>query len=819
MRLPLLWLREYCDPGVPVGVLTDRLTLAGLELERIEPHGVGSPEGFVVGRVLSAEKHPNADRLSVCEVDVGADAPATIVCGAPNVAAGQTVAVARPGAVMPDGTELGTAKLRGVESHGMILAEDELGIGPDHHGIIVLAGDGDTIGPELTPGSPLAGVLPIRDEVLELETFHNRPDHLGVYGLAREVHAVTGAPLAPAPWSEDPGSDGEVAGVTVEVQCPDLCPRFTARAFENVTLGPSPEWLKARLTAMGQRPISNVVDITNYVMLATGQPLHAFDLGRVAGGRLVVRRAADGEEVQTLDGQTRRCDTEMVIICDDDGPTSIAGVMGGSRSEVETGTTRVLMEVATWNGPNIHRTSTKLGLRSEASSRYEKQLSTRLTMEAQALAAQLMVSLTGATLAEGTIDVGGPGPSPEPVRLRVGRVASVLGREIAPARCGEILTALGFGVSEPEDGVIEAEVPHWRLDVEIEEDLIEEVARIDGLDQLPATLPSRRPGAQLTHAQRTSRAAVDALVGAGLLEIAGWSFTDPGQTERLRLSAGDALANTVRIANPLSEDQSVLRTTLLGSLLDAAALNLSRGAGALNLFEEGAVYALGDSGDSGLPDERRNLAVLLTGTAQPPTWRHDTPAPADVFAAKGVLARVLDTLRVQWTTDAQKVPGTVRASHPFLHPGRSGTILIAGEPVGWLGEIHPLVTEAWDIDVAAAGFELDLGAVIAAAAEVTKYSELTRFPSVRQDLAVVLADDVPAAQVVAVAEEAGGELLVSAEVFDVYRGAQAGEGNVSLALRLEFRAPDRTLTDEDAAERREAIAAALAGELGASQRV
>ena len=307
--------------------------MTGTEVERAEAYGIANPDAFVVGRVLTAEPHPNADRLRVCTVDVGGDAPSQIVCGAPNVAAGQTVAVARPGAIMPDGTRLKKAKLRGEPSEGMILAEDELAIGVEHDGIMVLA-DGDSAEAP-APGTPLADLLPIATDVLELEITPNRPDCLAVYGVAREVHAATGAPLAPPPWAQDPGRGGDIEGVEITVECPDLCPRFTARVFEDVTIGPSPWWLKARLMAAGQRPISNVVDITNYVMLLTGQPLHAFDLDRVAGGRLTVRRAQAGETVQTLDDQTRTLDAEMVLIADADGPTSIAGVMGGARSEVE----------------------------------------------------------------------------------------------------------------------------------------------------------------------------------------------------------------------------------------------------------------------------------------------------------------------------------------------------------------------------------------------------------------------------------------------------------------------------------------------------
>ncbi|MGZ6697191.1 MAG: phenylalanine--tRNA ligase subunit beta, partial [Solirubrobacteraceae bacterium] len=406
MRVPLDWLAEYADAGLPATALEERLTMTGTKVEAIHRHGVDALEHFVIGKVLSAEQHPDADRLRVCMVDVGnGEGPQQIVCGAPNVAAGQTVAVARPGAVMPDGTRLKAAKLRGQTSHGMILAEDELAIGTDHDGIMVLD-------ETLAAGAPLAQALPIAREVLELEVTPNRPDCLGIYGVAREVHAATGAALAPPPWADDPGSAGDVADAAVVVDAPDLCPRFTARVFEGVTIAPSPAWLKARLMAAGQRPINNVVDITNYVMLLAGHPLHAFDLDRVAGGRLTVRRARDGERVTTLDGQVRTLDAEMLVIDDADGPTSIAGVMGGERSEVHDGTTRVLMEAASWVGPNIHRTAQALGLRSEASGRFEKGLAPEQAMEAQIVATRLMIELTGATVRPGTIDVGGDGPPP-----------------------------------------------------------------------------------------------------------------------------------------------------------------------------------------------------------------------------------------------------------------------------------------------------------------------------------------------------------------------------------------------------------------------
>jgi phenylalanyl-tRNA synthetase beta chain len=816
MRVPISWLREYCSPGLDTFALAERLAMTGTEVERVETHGVAALEHFVVGKVLEAHRHPDADRLTVCRVDTGDGEPSQIVCGAPNVAAGQTVAVGRPGSVMPDGTRLKTAKLRGQASHGMILAEDEVGIGTDHDGIMVLDD-------ALAAGTPLADVLPIADEVLVLEVTPNRPDCLGVYGIAREVHAITGAPLAAPPWAEDAGVGGELAAARIAVQT-DLCRRFTARAFEKVAIGPSPAWLKARLMAAGQRPISNVVDITNYVMLLTGQPLHAFDLDRIAGARLTVRRARAGERMQTLDGQTRALDPEMVVIEDGDGPTSLAGVMGGARSEVSEATTRVLMEVACWEGANVHRTSLALGLRSEASGRNEKGLAPESAMQAQILATRLMIEVCGARVQPGTIDIGGPthsdpadghrwiAPPAHAIHLREARVRGLLGVSVPRPRQLEILSRLGFECRETDDG-LDATVPSFRrADVTREVDLVEEVARIGALEHLPATLPPRRGASgRLTERQRLRRAAGDALCGAGLSEIVGWSFEGPERAAALGLEQRPA----VRLRNPMSVEQSRLRTTLLGSLLEAAARNRSRNPDPtrpLALFESGAVYL--PSGDAGPPAEPHRVAALTCGPVRPATWREPEPPSADFFSVKGVLGVMLAAVGVHWSVrPSSQAP-------PFLHPGRGGEVLLepAGDgggavPAGWVGELHPAVARRFGIEEPVACFELDLDRALERP-RAPGFTDLTSFPEVREDLAVVLGDGVAAADVLSVVREAGGSLLRDVEVFDVYRDPErVGEGKVSLALRLRFRAPDRTLTDEEVSGRRRRIVRALAERL------
>jgi phenylalanyl-tRNA synthetase beta chain len=819
MKVPYSWLREYCDPGIGAAELAERLAMTGTEVERVGAAGPPSGEGFVVGRVLSREKHPDADRLSVCMVEVGEGEPRTIVCGAPNVDAGQAVAVALPGATMPGGTKLGEAKLRGVKSSGMILSAAELEIAEESAGILVLDG-------EAAPGTPLGEVLPLAEPVLELEVTPNRVDCFGVYGVAREVHAISAAPLGPEPWAEDAPAEGEgEAGdhASVAVEVPDLCPRFTARVFTDIEVGPSPPWLQARLTAAGQRPINNVVDVTNYTMLLTAQPLHAFDLDEVPGGALTVRVASEGEAMTTLDGVERALDAETVLVCDRNGPSGIAGIMGGQVSEVSGTTTRVLLEVATWNGTNILRTSRLLGLRSEASSRFEKQLHPALCLRAQRIASRLLVELCGAKLVPGTIDVAAAGLAPPlTIRLRGARVEGLLGMTIPQADQAAYLERLGFGV-EADGGDLEVEVPPDRhYDVTREVDLIEEVARVHGLDEhLPATLPGAAAAGAggLGRGQRLRRRAEDAMRDLGFDEVVGWSFTDPGEAARLRIPADDPRAVPIAISNPLSEDQSVMRTTLLGSLLDAARRNHARGADRAALFESARVYlnppptgrkpthGVGNRpigpfvGERGAPfAEPERIGCLAVGPTAPPSWRGGGER-ADFFALKGILEGLAERLGVELDFEP--------ASEPFLHPGRAARLSAGGREAGWIGELHPLVCREWDLE-AAVGFEADLAPLLdAATAGEETFEDVTTFPAVRQDLAVVASSEVSAAQVRAAVLAGGGELLRSAEVFDLYEGEQVGEGRRSLALRLEFGAADRTLTDEEVAALRGAIAAEL----------
>ncbi|HSK51043.1 MAG TPA: phenylalanine--tRNA ligase subunit beta [Solirubrobacterales bacterium] len=811
MRVPYSWLRSHCDPGLAAEELAERLVMTGTEVERVTTIGPADPEGFVVGRVVEAEKHPNADRLRVCQVDAGGEeGERTIVCGAPNVGAGQTVAVALPGATMPGGMRIKRAKLRGVSSEGMILSAAELEIAEESDGIMVLE-DGPA------PGTPLGEVLPVAEPVLEIEVTPNRSDCFGIWGVAREVHAVTGAALGEEPWAQDApaegaGEVGDYASVAVDV--PELCPRFTARVFTEVEVGPSPPWLQARLAAAGQRPINNVVDVTNYAMLLTAQPLHAFDLDEVPGGALTVRAAGAGEKITTLDGTERKLDAETVLVCDENGPSGIAGIMGGQASEVSEKTTRILLEVANWNGTNVLRTSRQLGLRSEASARFEKQLHPDLCLRAQAVASKLLVELCGAKLVPGTIAVAAEIPPAPAIRLRGARVSGLLGMEVPQADQVAYLERLGFGVATDGDDVDATVPPERHYDVTREVDLIEEVGRLHGFDShLPTTLPSTAGQVGgLGREQRLRRRAEDVLRDLGFDQVVGWSFTDPGEFARLRLGEDDPRARPVLLANPLSEDQSAMRTTLLGSLLDAASRNLARGLDRVALFESGGVYLReGSAGGGPLGGEfagkraapftePHRFGALAVGPLVAQSWRGGGE-PADFFAFKAVLEALAGQLGAEL--------GFEPLEEPFLHPGRAARVTAGGAPAGWIGEVHPLVCRAWDIE-GAVGFELDAAPLLAAASVGAEtYEDVTTFPAVNQDLAVVVPVGIAAAEVRAAVIAGGGELLRSAEVFDLYEGEQVGEGSKSLALRLQFRAADRTLSEEDVAGPRAAIEAEL----------
>ena len=765
MKVPLTWLREYVDYTATTAELVERLTISTCEVQRVLRRGVADEDGnlglFRVGRVLEAGKHPNADRLQLCLVDIGEAEPRQIVCGAWNFGAGATVAVALPGAVLPGGQRLERAKLRGTVSDGMILSERELELGDDHTGIIVLDLPAE-------PGTPLADVLPLGDDVIEVETTPNRGDLLSVYGIAHEVAALFDAPLSPPTGAEPPPAGDEPVDVRVE----DLerCPRYIGRVFDAARVGQSPPWLKARLAAAGLRPISNVVDVTNYVMHALGSPLHAFDRTKLAEGRIVVRRARPGEEITTLDGNLRSLDERDLVIADAERPVAIAGVMGSLQSEVDGSTSEVLLEAANFEPLGILHTSERLGLRSEASNRWEKGVDPYVAEQAATLATQLLVELAEARWT-GSTDVHAELPQRTVVSLRPARADHLIGLAVPAEEQRAILERLGFDVSAG-NGPLLVTVPTWRArDVTREVDLVEEIARMR-LTEVPYTLPERREMfGRLTHEQRLRRLVEDILVGCGFFE----AYTPS-------LVAHDENPNALRIPEPQSIEQAVLRTRILPGVVEAVRHNLAVGNTGIALFEIARVYL--PSGGR-LPDERWRLAAVVEGGFAP---------------AKGAVEALHEALRLE--------PGFSRAQATLYHPGKTARFAS-----GVVGELEPgLLEGVWG------AFELDLADLFAEVPERIEYDDVITYPALRQDLAFVVDDEVAAAELIDAAREAAGSELRSARVFDVYRGEQIAAGRKSVALALEFRSPERTLTDEDGTRLRGAIATALAERFGAELR-
>jgi phenylalanyl-tRNA synthetase beta chain len=763
MRVPLSWLREYVETNATATELARRLSISTLEVERVIEVGVPDAAGnlghFVVGRVVSAERHPNADRLQLCQVDVGNPDPQQIVCGAWNFGAGATVAVGLPGALLPGFPgPLEERPLRGEASRGMILAEDEVGLGPDHSGIMLLP-DG------LEPGTPLAEVLPLVDRVLDVVPTMNRPDLLSMAGIAREVEALFDGELRLPDPEDPPVSSPEPVDVRVE----DFggCPRYIGRAFRGVSVGPSPQWLRSRLHLAGMRPISNVVDVTNYVMHVWGSPLHAFDRARLAGGRIVVRRAHAGETLRTLDGTLRELRPHDLLITDGEQAVALAAIMGGLESEVTDETTEVLLEAANFEPIGVLRTSERLALRTEGSNKWEKGVDPYAAEPAAVLASRLLVDLAGAEPV-GSVDVNEGLPSRPRVTLRPERTTRLIGLDVGDEEQRAILERLAF---EVDDGWT-VTVPTFRArDVTREVDVIEEVARVV-LDRVPTTMPLRRSVAgHLDAAQRFRRSLEDVLVGAGFSEAYTWS-----------LAPSDPDPAALRLLEPMSADQAVLRTTLLQGLVAAARVNVDAGNETIRLFELARVY-LPVGGE--LPDER---------------WRVGGIAAGGFAAARSAVEVVYEAFHIP--LDA------TRTSLAHLHPGKA-----AATDAGWFGELHPMLLEgSWG------AFELDVLGLMAPLPERILYDDVITFPAVRQDIAVAVAEEVEAGALVEAALEAGGRELREARVFDVYHGAQLGEGRKSVALHLAFQAPDRTLTDEEAAALREKVVAALVERFGAELR-
>ena len=790
MRVPLGWLRERIDcPEAPES-LAERLTSRGVAVEAIERPGAGA-QGVVVARIASVAPLGGSTRLSICQVSAGRRA-GTVVCGAPGVAAGQLVPWALPGACLPGGRPIAIRDMHGTASEGMLCAAVELGLPGDHGGLLDLEGQHGVGGAPLVPGDDLVAALELDDPVLVLELTPNYATHCqSILGVAREVAAAYGRSLRPLPSAELPPARTE--SVAVAITSPDLCPRYVAVTIDGCHAATTPLWLARRLQACGMRPLHPIVDVANYVMLELGQPLHTFDRSRLRGG-IRVRTAAADEPITTLDDRQRTLAVEDLVIADQTGPVAIAGVMGGSRTEVRARTTSLLLESAHFNAEAVAHTARRLDLPSEAAARFGRGTDPDACRPAAARAVQLLTLVTGGT-ATATTEAG-PGVPPRIIPLRTARVRTLLGPGLGAAVCTRALRSLGFSVTPDGRGRLSATVPGWRADVAEEIDLIEEVARAYGYDRLTTALP---PGVSEPHipepASRARSSAVamarDLLLASGFSEIAPYSFHAPADFDRLRLPADHPWRQAVAIANPMGEDQRLLRTTLAVGLLHTLEVNARQHRTDAAVFEVGPVY-VADS--AGRPAEPLHLGAAGYGHLRHADWHGDAD-PIDLWSIKGVFEAVLARLGLEGRCTWR--PATAL---PLAHPGRVAEAWLDGRAVAWVGETHPELTGIWELPCAAALGELDLEALAAAAPPRAAIHPLPRHPAARRDISVVAARHRPAAELDAAIREAAGLLLVDLRLFDVYEGEKAPTDSRFLAYALTWQAVDRTLTDAEVAE-------------------
>ena len=787
MKVPLSWLGELVEITGSPEVVAAKLTAAGLKVEKITRTGEGV-EGIIVGEVSEIAAHPNADKLSVVKVRTGC-MDISVVCGASNFAVGDRVPVAQPGSRLPKVGEIGRRKFRGVPSEGMLCSAAELGLGDDHSGILVLD-------PKSVVGTDLKQALGLGEAVLEIEINPNRPDAMGLLGIAREVAACTGARLN---HNENlvrfPTGEGQASELLqVEIRDPEGCPRYMARVIDGVGSGPSPGWAQKRLSLAGLRPISAVVDATNYAMMVTGHPQHAFDAGKVGGSAIVVRRAAAGEVMETIDGVERRLHPRDLLIADESEPIALAGVMGGRNSEIGPQTSRVILETATFEPRSIFRTSRRHGLRSEASARFERGVDPNGVDFASRLATMLICDWAGGIAASGSVDVYPQPVQPATVSLRPEKARSLLGVDFTDDEMVDALGRLGLD-PQRQDGVIRATVPTYRVDIKAEEDLIEEVARAVGYERIPATLPSgsNRVG-KLSAEDKLLRKLRRALVGAGLFEARTSALVGPADLQRIGVPPGRA----TRLANPMTQDESLLRPSLLPGLLRAASTNFARRPGDVRLFEIGTTF---HPNGVEAPTERLRLAMALGGTT-PQEW-HSPARTLDFYDLKGAAEVMLKTLSIREAAFEEH-------QEPLFHPTRAAAVVgTEGSRLGVFGELEGGTADRAGLPDRFSVAEFDLELLLRSAGPPVPPPQPNRFQAVLLDLAVAVPERVGAESILATARSAGGPLLESVRVIDVYRGEQVGGGNKSVAISMSFRSPDRTLGEREAIEARDAIAAAL----------
>ncbi|WP_077615494.1 phenylalanine--tRNA ligase subunit beta [Caenibacillus caldisaponilyticus] len=804
MNISYKWLNEYVDlTGVTPEELAEKITKAGIEVDQVFRPGEGI-KGIVVGYVASCRPHPNADHLNLCQVDLG-DETVQIVCGASNVAAGQKVVVAKVGAVLPGGVKIKRAKLRGEVSEGMICSLQELGVDPRFvpkevaDGIYILDEDA-VVGDDALP------YLNLDDAVLGLDILPNSAHCMNMIGAAYEVAAILDRDVRlPEPRVEEsdrPASEK----VSVAVEAPDGAPFYGARIIEGVKVAPSPKWLQNKLIAAGVRPINNIVDVTNYVLMEYGQPLHAFDYDQFGSDRVVVRRAREGETITTLDGVERTLSPEDLVITNGERPVAIAGVMGGADSEVTETTTTILLEAALFDARSVRRTSARLGLRTEASQRYEKGIDPNRVLLAADRAAALIADLAGGTVRKGVVRAGAYRAEPKIIEMPWTKINAVLGTALSQNDVLAVFRRLRFDARIEGETLVVA-VPSRRPDVSIPEDLIEEVGRLYGYDHVPATLPDRASQGMLTAYQKKRRAVMRYMEGSGFYQAVNYSLTTEKKARSISY-VEEAGHTPVRLAMPMSEDRSVLRLGLLPELLETVRYHLNRRINDIALYEIGKVFLTEEAALTDLPKERERLAGALTGRLRPTDWHHDA-RPVDFYAAKGVLEGLFDQLGL-----TERIEYRAASERTGMHPGRTADILLDGKVIGFVGQVHPTLQKTLDLTETVV-FEVDVEALLKADVPPVRYQALPRYPAIARDIALVVDEAVTAGQLAAVIRASGGPLLKDIRLFDVYQGEHLPAGKKSLAFSLTYLDPERTLTDEEVAAVHERILAELKEKLGA----
>ena len=788
MKVSLNWLNDFVDFQMELKDLTNLLTMAGLEVEGVTSVGEGL-ENVVVAEIQTIRKHPNADRLSLVEAKTDRNA-FSIVCGATNIREGQKVPLALLGARLPNGIEIKSSKIRGVVSEGMLCSEIELGLGQEASGIMIL--------PAHVPlGSNLAEALGLKDTILDLSVTPNRPDWLYTIGVAREIAALTGQKIRyPASSLDDRGEEIH-RKTSVTILDRDLCPRYVARMIEEVKIGPSPYWIRSRLEKVGIRSINNVVDVTNYIMMEYGQPLHAFDFEFLEEGRIVVRRANEGEAFVTLDGVTRNLDGEMLMICDGVKPVAIAGVMGGLNSEIKENTRTVFLESAYFDPAGNRKTSKKLGLETEAAFRFGRGIDYGGCLAAANRAAQLIQELAGGRVVEGVVDVYPAPIQAGPIRLRVKRIHQILGTEVSAPQARNYLENLELEVRAEGEDLLVATPPSFRGDLEREIDLIEEVARLDGYERIPTTIPTGPPSSEGRSKEfLMERKAIDTLVVHGYHEVINYSFTSPVFEEKIGLPPDDPRRQALRILNPLAEDLSVLRTTLLPGLMETVQYNLSRKNSNLKIFELKKVF-LQQEGER-LPKEVKFVAGLAVGFDREPHWAVPQ-RPVDFYDIKGCVEDLLDALQIKDArfSKAEEIP--------YLHPGGASKVVLDHEVLGVLGEVHPEVLGRYDIQGKGYLFEMDFSKMVKWAGEEKRLQPLPKFPAVYRDLSVVVDRAMEAESIMDAIRALRQPYVEEVSLFDLYQGPPIPEGKKGITYRIRYQANDRTLTDEEVNQYHEKI--------------